>query len=204
MRTKNQETILKILEYINGQFFALREIPSTQQIADHFGIAKSSTSRYLKELEKKGLITRDNTHYSIETLEMKKVVKNLSHLPVVGSIACGTPILAEQNIDSYLTISGDFLGTGSYFALLAKGNSMIKAGIEDGDYVVVRQQATAEAGQIVVALTEDNECTLKRYYYDGRRKKHRLHPENDSMSDMYFDKLEIQGIAIKVIKNLDN
>ena len=204
MRTKNQETILNIYEYINEQFFTNREIPSVQEIADHFEIAKSSTSRYLSELEKQGLITRDNTHYSIQTLKMKKTMKSIRQLPIVGNIACGTPILAEQNIDSYLTISGDFLGTGNYFVLMAKGNSMINAGIEDGDYVIVRQQQTADEGQIVVAMVEDSECTLKRYYMDKSKKQIRLHPENDAMEDMYFDNISIQGIAVKVVKNLEN
>ena len=134
---------------------------------------------------------------------MKKTSRNIRQLPIVGDIACGTPILAEQNIESYLTISGDFLGTGNYFVLMAKGNSMINVGINDGDYVVVRQQSSADEGQIVVAMVEDSECTLKRYYKDRRRKKIRLHPENDDMDDMYFDNIEIQGVAIKVIKNLE-
>lgn len=204
MRTKNQETILNILEYINGQFFTEREIPSVQEIATHFGIAKSSASRYLSEMERQGLITRDNTHYSIETLKMKKTMRNIQQLPIVGDVACGTPILAEQNIESYLTISGDFLGTGTFFVLMAKGDSMINAGINDGDYVIVRQQPSAEEGQIVVAMVEDGECTLKRYYKDKRRKKIRLHPENEKMKDMFFDNIEIQGVALKVIKNIDS
>ena len=126
----------------------------------------------------------------------------IERLPIVGDIACGTPILAEENIQSYLTISGDFLGTGSHFVLKANGNSMIDAGINDGDYVVVRQQSTAEQGQIVVALTDDGEVTLKRYYIDGDRKQIRLHPDNNELSDMHYDNITIQGIAIKVIKDL--
>ena len=103
-----------------------------------------------------------------------------------------------------MTISGDFLGAGNYFVLMAKGESMINAGIDDGDYVVIRQQPSAEEGQIVVAMVEDGEATLKRYYKDKRRKKVRLHPENDEMEDMFFDSIEIQGVAVKVIKNLED
>ena len=204
MRSKNEETILNIIEYINVKFFTVREIPSVQEIADHIGVVKSTVSKYLTEMENRGLITRDNTHYSIETLKMKKTMKNTQQLPIVGNIACGTPILAEQNIESYLTISGDFLGTGTFFVLMAKGDSMINAGINDGDYVIVRQQPSAEEGQIVVAMVEDGECTLKRYYKDKRRKKIRLHPENEKMKDMFFDNIEIQGVALKVIKNIDS
>lgn len=204
MRSKNEETILSIIEHINEKFFTVREIPSVQEIADHIGVVKSTVSKYLAEMENRGLITRDNTHYSIETLKMKKTMKNTQQLPIVGNIACGTPILAEQNIESYLTISGDFLGTGTFFVLMAKGDSMINAGINDGDYVIVRQQPSAEEGQIVVAMVEDGECTLKRYYKDKRRKKIRLHPENEKMKDMFFDNIEIQGVALKVIKNIDS
>ena len=204
MRTKNEETILNIIEYINEKFFTVREIPSVQEIADYIGIAKSSASRYLSLMESRGLVKRGDAYYSIQTLKIQKAMKNVQQLPIVGDIACGTPILAEQNIESYLTISGDFLGTGNFFVLMAKGNSMINVGIEDGDYVVIKQQPSADEGQIIVAMTEDGECTLKRYYKDRRRKKIRLHPENDEMEDMYYDNIEIQGVAVKVIKNLEN
>ena len=204
MRTKNEETMLKIIEFINGKFFTNREMPSVQEIADHIGMAKSSTSRYLSTMEERGMISKTGSYYGIETTSMKKASRSLQELPIVGDIACGTPILAEQNIESYLTISGNFLGAGNYFVLKAKGESMINAGIEDGDYVVIRQQPSAEEGQIVVAMVEDGEATLKRYYKDKRRKKVRLHPENDDMEDMFFDNIAIQGVAVKVIKNLEN
>lgn len=204
MRTKNENTMQEIIDFINARFFADRTVPSIQEIADEVGLNKSNVSRYLTTMEEKGMISRNGSYYGLETNSMKKVSRNLQQLPIVGDIACGTPILTEQNIESYLSISGNFLGAGNYFVLMAKGNSMINVGIEDGDYVVVRQQPSAEEGQIVVAMTEDGECTLKRYYKDKRRRKIRLHPENDDMEDMYFDNIEIQGIAVKVIKNLEN
>lgn len=204
MRTKNENTMQEIIDFINKRFFADRNVPSIQEIADEVGLNKSNVSRYLTAMEEKGMISRNGSYYGLETNSMKKVSRNLQQLPIVGDIACGTPILAEQNIESYLSISGNFLGAGNHFVLMAKGNSMINVGIEDGDYVVVRQQPSAEEGQIVVAMTEDGECTLKRYYKDKRRRKIRLHPENDDMEDMYFDNIEIQGIAVKVIKNLEN
>jgi repressor LexA len=163
---------------------------------------------YLNRLAEKGEISKTNLKtralkLTKEPIGASEDIDSVS-IPLVGNVAAGAPILAEQNIESYLTISGDFLGTGTYFVLKAKGPSMIKVGIENGDYVVIRQQPSAEEGQIVVAMTEDGECTLKRYYKDKRRKKIRLHPENDEMKDMFFDNIEIQGIAVKVIKNLDN
>ena len=132
---------------------------------------------------------------------MAKILADTVRVPIVGSIACGTPMLAEENIESYIPISSSILGTGNFFALHARGNSMVNANIEDGDFVIVRQQNTAEEGQIIVALIDD-EATLKRFYTDRRRRKVRLHPENDEMEDMYFDSIDIQGIVVKVIKDV--
>ena len=149
------------------------------------------------------MVYKGDSFYRFTTPKIRKAMKNTVELPIVGEIACGSPILAEQNIESYLTISGSFLGIGEYFVLVAKGKSMIDAGIEEGDYVVVRKQNTAEEGQIVVALVNDGECTLKRYYLDKRKEKVRLHPENPEMEDLFFPNVDIQGVAVKVIKNLD-
>ena len=203
MRTKNESLMSAILDYINGRFFETQDVPTVQEIADEVGIAKSSASRYLSEMESRGMLRRSGAFYGIETTKMSKYMRGVCIMPMVGEIACGTPILAEENIESYLTVSGEFLGQGEFFALRAHGDSMIGAGINDGDYVVIRRQSTANEGQIVVAMVDDGECTLKRYYTDEKNKRIRLHPENASMEDMYFDEVEIQGVAVKVIKNID-
>jgi repressor LexA len=192
----------EILDYINEVYFEEHEVPTVQEIADKMGIAKSSASRYLSEMQDRGMLRKNGGFYGIETEKMKKAMKRVSLMPVVGEIACGTPILAEENIESYLTVSGDFLGSGEYFALYAKGESMTEAGILDGDVVIVRRQNYADEGQIVVAMVDGGDCTLKRYFLDRKNKRVRLHPENSSMEDMYFDFVEIQGVAVKVIKNL--
>ena len=204
MRTKSETTMTEIIGVINDKFFSEKVVPTVQEIADEVGLTKGAISKYLTAMEERGLIIKNGSHYGIATQKMQKAMKNTQYLPIVGDVACGTPILAEQNIESYLTISGEFLGAGTYFVLRAKGDSMINAGINDGDYVVVRQQPSAEEGQIVVALVEDGEATLKRYYKDTKEMKIRLHPENDSMRDMYFDNIAIQGIAVKVVKNLED
>ena len=201
MRTKNEETIQQIVNYINDKYFNENIIPSVQEIADKVGMHKSNVSRYLVEMEERGLISRNGSFYGISTPKMQKVKSGVVSLPVVGDISCGTPILAEENIESYISIPSDFLGKGEYFVLKAKGNSMIGAGIDNGDYVIVKSQDTAEEGQIIVALI-DNEATLKRYYIDNERQQIRLHPENKRMKDMYYDGIVIQGVAKKVIKNL--
>ena len=202
MRYKNEEIIKQIIEYINNKYNSCGAVPSMQEIADHVGMAKSSVSRYISEMESRNLLTKSGGYYGIETTEMKRTPKNLTVMPVVGSIACGTPILAEENIETYYFISPEFLGPGEFFILRAKGESMINAGINDGDLVIIRKQSTADEGQIVVALTEEGECTLKKYYLDKRRRKIRLHPENDEMEDMYFDRIQIQGVAVKIIQDI--
>lgn len=203
MRSKNEDTIIRIQEYINQKYDSEAVVPSMQDIADHLGVAKSTVYRYLCEMEQRKLITKEGRYYGIETKEMKRTPKKHTVMPIVGSIACGSPILAEENIESYLSISPEFLGPGEFFVLRAKGDSMINVGINDGDLVIIRKQNAADEGQIVVALTDDGECTLKRYYLDRRRRKIRLHPENDEMKDMYFDKIQIQGVAVKVIRDID-
>jgi repressor LexA len=201
MRTKSTELMSKIIDCIEKEYIDNGNIPTMREIALKLGISKSCVSKYIAEMQKKGMLEHTNGWHNIKTSNMTKVKNEALYLPVVGSIACGTPLLAEENIETYLPIPKDFLGCGSFFILRANGNSMINVGIDSGDLVIVRQQETAEKGQIVVALIDD-EATLKRYYIDARKKKIRLHPENDNMQDMYFDKISIQGVAVKVIKDL--
>lgn len=203
MRSKNEKLMNDILFFINDSFFSGGGVPSVQRIADAVGVAKSTASEYISEMQKRGLLTKSGAHYGIETRAMRKSVRSLRSVPIVGQIPCGAPILAEENIEAYVSVSGDLLGEGEFFILKAHGESMIKSGINDGDHVIIRRQAVAAEGQIVVAMVDGGECTLKKYYLDEKQKKIRLHPENDSMEDMYFDAVEIQGVAVKVIKNLE-
>ena len=122
-------------------------------------------------------------------------------VPVLGEIACGIPKFAEENIEEYVRLPVALFGHGSFFILRAYGDSMIEAGIEDGDLVLIRQQNTAEEGQIVVALIDD-EATLKRFYPEPEKRRIRLHPENAHMNDIFVEKCEIQGVAVKVLKDL--
>ena len=201
MRSKNQELMTKMVEFIDSEYLKNGVAPTLREIASEFNITSACVSHYLTEMKEKGIIQSNGKSRSIKTMKMQNMLNKVDYLPVVGSIACGTPLLAEENIEGYLPIPMEFLGYGKYFILRANGNSMIKVGIDDGDYVIVKQQETAEQGQIIVALI-DGEATLKRYYLDNRRKKIRLHPENNKMEDMYFKDVVIQGIAIKVIKDL--
>lgn len=202
MRSKNQEIMNEIVSYINESFLNNHIIPSLQEISDRIGLSKGRISSYIIDMESRGLIERTSDRRGLLT-PMIRQMSNFHLIPVVGKIACGTPILAEQNIDSYISISGNFLGAGEFFVLIAQGDSMINAGIDDGDYVVIRKQSTANEGQIVVALIDGEEATLKRFYIDKRKRKVRLHLENDNLKDMYYDTIDIQGIVVKVIKDVE-
>ena len=201
MRSKNKELMTKMLNFIDSEYQKNGLAPTLREIASEFNITSACVSHYLTEMKEKGLIQSNGKSRGIKTSKIQSMINEVSYLPVVGSIACGTPLLAEENIEKYLPIPTEFLGNGKYFILRANGDSMIKANIKDGDYVIIKQQETAEVGQIIVALIND-EATLKRYYLDDKRQKVRLHPENDEMQDMYFKNVIIQGIAVKVIKDL--
>ena len=130
-----------------------------------------------------------------------KSKENSVSIPLIGSISCGQPLLSEESVESYIRIPTEWLGTGDYFLLRANGDSMVDAGIDDDDIVIVRKATDANDGDIVVALV-DNENTLKRLYRDEKRRKIILHPENPNYEDIEVDSCEIQGVAIKVLKDL--
>ncbi len=201
MKVMNEDNFSAIIAFIDEYYNTNGKVPTQQEIADAVGLNKSNVSRNLKVMKERGLIDLDGGWGGIKTSKIQKRNIELNYVPVVGTIACGTPMLAEQNIERYIPISKELIGNGNFFALHASGNSMIKANIEDGDFVIVRQQNHANEGEIIVALIDD-ETTLKRYYLDRKKHKVRLHPENDDMEDMYFDSINIQGVAVKVLKDL--
>ena len=200
MRSKDQELMRSIIDFINDYHLEKYTTPTMQEIADKFNLAKSSASRYVAVMRENGMLEHTKGKSGMKTLSMNKF-DNVSLAPVVGTVACGKPLLAEENVETYLPLPTSILGKGKFFILKAHGDSMKNAGINDGDYVIVRKQDSAEVGQIVVALIDD-EATLKRYYLDNERQQVRLHPENDKYEDMYFDNIIIQGVAVKVIADV--
>lgn len=202
MRTKNREKMEQIKRFVNDKYFLEGYVPNYDEIAEAVGFSKANVCLYLQDMIKLGMIDSIDGRRGVRTYEINKAMSCTRALPVVGEIACGTPLLAEENIESYLYVSADFIGKGEHFVLKAHGDSMINANIDDGDYVIVRRQNTANEGQIVVALIEDS-ATLKRYYRDDANKRIRLHPENDDMQDMFFDEIEIQGVVKKIIKDCE-
>ena len=146
------------------------------------------------------MIQYDGEH--IVTDKTEKTDVELTSVAILGSISCGIPQLEEERAEGFVSLPVSMFGRGEFFFLRAKGESMIDAGIDDGDLVLIRKQSEATDGQIVVALVE-NENTLKRFYMDKENHCIRLHPENKEMKDIIVASCEIQGVAVKVIKSLE-
>lgn len=176
--------------------------PTVQEIADAIGLSKSTAYVHLKNMEKNGRIISQGGRRGYMTKVPIIEVPGGDVVPILGRIPCGAPVLAQEDIEDYVALPERIFGRGDFYLLRAKGDSMINAGIESGDLVLIRQQSTADPGQIVVALVNDDEGTLKRYYPEPENHRICLHPENDTMEDMYFPFITIQGIAVKVIKDL--
>ncbi|MDO4486400.1 MAG: transcriptional repressor LexA [Bacillota bacterium] len=199
MRSKNKELMREIKEFVENYYMVEYRSPSTTEIARNVGIARGTAYKYLVEMRERGMLSYDGKEIRTELTE--KVMPNTNNAAILGSVSCGVPKFAEENIEEYIPLPETLFGKGDFFILKANGTSMIDAGIDDGDLVVIRQQSSAEEGQIVVALIDD-EATLKRFYRDDRNKCIRLHPENSNMDDIIVDDCIIQGIAVKVIKDI--
>ena len=160
----------------------------------------SSVHSHLETLEKNGYIRRDPTKpRAIEIVDDNFNItrKEMRNIPIIGDVAAGQPIFAEQNISGYFPILADELPSGNLFMLNVRGESMINIGIHDGDKVIVREASTAKNGDIVVALVDDS-ATVKTYYKEDGR--YRLQPENDTMDPIYVDHVQILGIVIGLFR----
>lgn len=200
MRSKNPEYFSRLEDFINEYQEKNGVIPTNAEISQGIGLSTATVSRYIAAMRADGRMEAEG-HRNIRTIKMKQRREETQLVPLLGNVACGLPRLAEENIEEYIRMPMSLVGKGEYYFLRAKGDSMIDIGIDDGDLVLVRQQSTADQGQVVVALI-DNEATLKRFYPEPDRKRVRLHPENREMNDIYVDFCEIQGIAVKVIKDI--
>ena len=200
MRSKSVELMLRIKEYIEEYFERYSSTPTVRQISASMKISVSSAHRYLVSMAEKEMLTYENGVLSTTKIDMM----NPAFRPaaIVGSIPCGTPDEREAQVEEYLPLSVSFFGNGELYALRASGDSMIEAQINDGDLVIIREQQTAEIGDIVVALTDEDKNTLKRLCFDKRQQSYYLHPENKEMDDIYVASLRVQGVATHVIKKL--
>mgnify|MGYP004627946875 CR=1 FL=1 len=210
MKDKTNPTPKKIAEYINECYFSQGYTPTLREIAKKMNLSLSTVHGYISRMEKNGLIECGTTDSGknhrlargVKTAAINKSASQTSLAPLVGTVACGTPVLAEENIECYIPLPEELTGKGEFFVLRTQGYSMKNAGILPGDLVVIRKQNVAENGQIVVALVDGESATLKRYFKDGGNSPVRLHPENETMEDILSFNVEIQGIAIKIIKDV--
>ena len=170
-----------------------------REIADELGISSTNTHRYLQTLITEGRIARGRNGY--ESNALAGTDRAMRSVAIVGAVPCGPLTECEESIEGYIRLPESLIGQGKFYLLKASGDSMIDAGIDDGDLVLIRQQETANEGDIVVALVE-NENTLKRLAYNERKSRYYLHPENDRYDDIYVENLFIQGVAVKVLKDL--
>lgn len=191
----------EILEYIKAQILERGYPPSVRDICDAVHLkSTSSVHSHLETLEKNGYIRRDPTKpRAIEILDdsFQLTRRELVHVPIVGRVAAGEPILAEQNIENYFTVPMEFMPNKQTFMLRVKGESMINAGILDGDYVLVEEQKTAHNGEMVVAMIEDG-ATVKTFYKEEGII--RLQPENDYMDPIIVQDCSILGKVIGVFR----
>ena len=199
MRSKNPAYFELLIRFIDDYIDNSGRSPSTQEIASGTGLSPATVSRYLSRMREDGIIDYSG-HRNIVTKRNSAIETNA--VPVLGSVSCGIPKFAEENIEEYVKLPVSLFGKGDFFLLRASGNSMIEAGIDNGDLVLVRRQDYAAPGQIVVALMEE-EATLKRYYPEPQNGYIRLHPENKDLDDIIVDHCLIQGVAVHVIKELN-
>ena len=200
MRSKSVELMLRIKEYIEEYFERYSSTPTVRQISASMKISVSSAHRYLVSMAEKEMVTYENGVLSTPKIDMMSPA--FRPAAIVGSIPCGTPDEREAQVEEYLPLSVSFFGNGEFYALRASGDSMIEAQINDGDLVIIREQQTAEIGDIVVALTDEDKNTLKRLCFDKQQQSYYLHPENKEMDDIYVASLRVQGVATHVIKTL--
>ena len=191
----------EILEYIKAQTLAKGYPPTVRDICEAVQLkSTASVHAHLETLEERGYIRRDPTKpRAIEIIDDDFALnrREYAQIPVVGRVAAGEPLLAEQNIQDYFPIPADMLPNDQIFMLQVKGDSMINAGILDGDKVIVRQTSTARNGDMVVALIEDG-ATVKTFYHEGDHI--RLQPENDDYDPIIVKDVAILGEVIGVFR----
>ncbi|GIO23185.1 transcriptional repressor LexA [Oceanobacillus sp. J11TS1] len=204
--TKLSKRQQMIFDFIKEQVDQKGYPPSVREIAVAVGLASSSTVHgHLERLENKGYIRRDPTKpRAIEIIhdnENDAPRDKAIYVPVIGKVTAGIPITAIENIEEFIPIPSSSAGPeDNLFVLIIDGESMIEAGILDKDMVIVKQQSSADNGDIVVAMTEDDEATVKRFFKEKNR--FRLQPENATMEPLYYENVSILGKVIGLYRNI--
>lgn len=206
MRVMRTEVMESIIFYVDQYFCDKHTSPSVGEIAQGVGIPRTTAYRYLVEMDAREMIEYDGKSRTIRTPMIKKFAPDSAPCPLLGSVPCGSAQTEEENVREYISLPISLFGKGKFYILEASGDSMVDVGIDDGDLVVVRTDCTAEAGDVVVALTEDNESTLKVLGgVDADTQKAILEYRNQSKypdRKILVRQLTIQGVAKHVIKAL--
>ena len=193
----------EILEYIKNEILNRGFPPSVREICEAVNLkSTSSVHSHLETLEKNGYIRRDPTKpRAIEIVDdnFNLVRRETVNVPIIGKVAAGQPLLAVENVEGYFPIPSEYMPNNKTFMLVVQGDSMINAGIFNGDYVVVEQQPTAENGQKIVALIDDS-ATVKTFYKEDGH--FRLQPENDTMDPIILNNVTILGKAIGLYRKI--
>lgn len=200
---KQEETLQFIKKYMVSHGFP----PSVREICAGMGLSSPATAHtHLKELENKGFIRKQNSKF--RTIELlvenefeEKTAEDVISVPLLGKVACGNPIEAIENPNEFFSLPASLIpAKESIFTLLCSGDSMINAGIFDGDIVIVQKQSVARNGEIVVAMTDEGEVTLKRFYKENGHI--RLQPENDELAPIIVSNCVILGKAIGLYRKI--
>ncbi len=200
MRKPRGDNQAKILTYIKQEIQEKGYPPSVREICEAVGLKSTSTVHgHLTRLEKRGLLHRDTMKpRAIEVLGDLAFDRNATvPVPLIGRVAAGIPITALEQIEDQIMLPTDFIGDGEHFILVVQGSSMINVGMLDGDYVVVRKQSTANNGEIVVAMVDD-EATVKRFFRE--RGHFRLQPENEAMAPIIVEDVTILGKVVALLR----
>ncbi|MBQ9085156.1 MAG: repressor LexA [Clostridia bacterium] len=199
MKKMNEEKLNMMLEYIKGYIRERGESPRFAEILEHMEMSNSVGYRYLTTLRDRGLIEY-NGRDTLAVKGQERMRSGFRRVPILGAIPCGLPEEHEGLVEGYVALPEEWLG-GDCYLLRADGDSMTGAGIDDGDLVLIRRTTLSETGRIIVALVDGTDTTLKRYFID-KNGAPVLRAENPTYSDIHPFHVAVQGVAVKVIKDL--
>lgn len=204
MRVKDQGAMDSILKFVNEYYRKHHASPTIKQISEATGISNSTTHRYVVDMKERGVF--EYSRGILSAPETAKTKTSYISAPLVGSIQCGCPEQEEEMVEEYVSLPVSLFGKGDYYILRAKGDSMVDAGIEEGDLIVIERNCSVCVGDIVVALDDSGENTLKRYGgYDSEEGCYLLQYENEAVYPGKVIKVpafQVQGVACHVIKSL--